>query len=95
MSRAWTFVAAGLIILVTIWMQRVSIEILGPGSMMWEMVADVQFGTIDGEQWAKQMYEAITVWFMWLIRGAVIAGALYKEFARENVTVQVPVGGPR
>jgi len=85
MSRAGTVVAVGIIILVTIWMQRVSVELLGPSSMMWQSIADVTW-PVDGDVWAERMYVAITVWFMWLIRVGAVVGGLVREFRRENVT---------
>ena len=94
MSRAFNFVAVGVLIVLTVWAQRVSVELLGPTSMLWNMVADVNSFGIDGEQWAEDLYIAITVWVMWIIRGAAVVGLLVKEFSRENVT-RARVGGFR
>lgn len=85
MSRAGTIVAVGLILIVTIWMQRFAMELLGPSSMLWNLIADVTW-PVDGDQWAEQMYVAISVWFMWLIRIGAIVGGFVREFRRENVT---------
>lgn len=85
MSRAGTIVAVGLILVVTIWMQRLAFELLGPSSMMWGMIENITF-PVDGDQWAERMYVAITVWFMWLIRIGAIVGGFVREFRRENVT---------
>lgn len=85
MSRAGTIVAVGLIILVTIWMQRFSHELLGPSSMLWGLIADVEW-PVDGDVWAEQMFVAINVYFMWLIRIGAIVGGFVREFRRENVT---------
>lgn len=94
MTRIYRFTAGGTIILLTIYMQMVSMEIMGPGSMLWGLVENIQYGTINGEQWAERMYTNITVWFMWLIRAAVIGYLIYAEFTRENVTKHAPIGGP-
>lgn len=86
MSRAGTFVAIGLVVIVAVYSRRMAIELLGPGSMMWGLVANVQYGTINGEEWATQIYEAVTVWVPWFIVAAAIAGGFFREFRRENVT---------
>jgi len=85
MSRAGTIVTVGIIILVTIWMQRMAVELLGPNSMMWGLIADVTW-PVDGEEWAEQMYVAITVYFMWLIRIGAVVGGFVREFRKQNVT---------
>lgn len=95
MSRALTFLSIGMVLIVSIWMQRVAVELLGPDSMMWAMIADVTW-PVDGEAWAEEMYVAITVWFIWIIRIGAIAGGLYREFAKDNVTAaRVSGGRPR
>lgn len=92
MSRAFTFVTIGLVLLVTIYVQDLAMEMFGPGSGLYEMVAEVDY-LLDGEAWAERMYVAVTVWFMWIIRiGAIVAG-LYREFRRENVTSARVAGG--
>lgn len=93
MSKARTFVSIGIILIVTIWMQRVSVEILGPSSQMWQMIADVTW-PVDGDVWAEKMYVAITVWFIWIIRiGAILIG-LYSMFTKQNVTTTTSGGPP-
>jgi len=85
MSRAGTIVAVGIIILVTIWMQRVAVELLGPSSMLWGLIADVTW-PVDGDAWAERMYVAISVYFMWLIRVGAVVGGFVREFRKQNVT---------
>lgn len=85
MSRAWTFVSIGLVLLATIYMQDVAIRLLGPNSTMWNMIADITW-PVDGDVWAREMYVAITVWFIWIIRVGVVVIGLYREFLRQNVT---------
>lgn len=93
MSRAFTFVSIGLILIATIYLQDLAMTMFGPGSGLYEMVADVNY-LLDGQQWADRMYVAVTVWFMWIIRiGAIVAG-LYREFRQQNVTA-ARVGGGR
>ena len=93
MSRAFTFVSIGLVLIATIYLQDLAMTMFGPGSGLYQMVTEVNY-LLDGEQWAEQMYVAVTVWFMWIIRiGAIVAG-LYREFRRENVT-QARVSGGR
>lgn len=86
MSRAATFAAVAIVIVVAIYSRRMAMQILGPGSQMWLMVADVQFGSINGEEWARQIYHAVVVWVPWLLIGGAIMGALYREFRRANIT---------
>jgi hypothetical protein len=86
MSRAGTFVALGIIIIAAVYSRQLAMEIIGPGSLMWSLVVDIQYAGINGEEWAEEMYVNITVWVPWLIVGAGIAGAVFREFRRQNVT---------
>ena len=95
MTRVYRFTSAGIIILLPIYAQMLSMELMGPGSMLWGLVENIQLGTLNGEEWAERMYTNITVWFMWLIRAAVIGYLIYAEFMRQNVTRRTAIGGPR
>lgn len=86
MSRITTFVAIGIVVVVAIYSRRLAIDLLGPGSTMWILVADVQFAGINGEDWAMRVYEAVAVWVPWLLVAAAILGGLFREFAQTNVT---------
>jgi hypothetical protein len=86
MGRITNFVAVGVVIIVAVYARRFMIDLLGPGSALWKLVADIQYAGIDGDVWAQSMYEAAAVWVPWLIVGGSIVGALYWEFARTNVT---------
>jgi len=86
MSRILTFVAIGIVVTVAIFSRRLSIQLLGPNSQMWAMVAEISFGSISGEAWAQRMYEAVTVWVPWFLISAAVLGGLYREFARTNIT---------
>lgn len=85
MSRATTFLGIGLVIVVSIWMQRIAIELLGPNSQMWADIAAVTW-PVDGDVWAERMYLATSVWFPWIIRVGAVVGGLYREFSGQNVT---------
>lgn len=91
MSRAFTFLVIGMVILLTIFMQDVAAQVIGPGSGMYEMVSKVN-QPVNGAEWADRMYVAITVWFMWLIRVAAIVGGLFREFTKQNVTARRGAG---
>ncbi|UIP01697.1 hypothetical protein Hbl1158_16980 (plasmid) [Halobaculum sp. CBA1158] len=94
MSRIRTFAAIGVILLVTLYAQQLLIDVIGPTSNLYQMVEGVTW-PVNGEEWAAEMYEAITVWFMWVIRVGVIVIGLYNEFVRQNVTTQrAAAGGP-
>jgi len=86
MSRVTTFAAIGVVIIVAVYSRELTMTLLGPGSMMWNLVADVQFGSINGEEWARDMFQAVFVWVPWLLVGAAILGGAYREFTRTNVT---------
>jgi len=87
MGRVETFIGIGLVIIVAVYGRRVAIDIIGPGTPMWQLVADIQWAGIDGDVWAKDVYEAVTVWVPWLLVGCAIVAGLYREFLAQNVTV--------
>jgi hypothetical protein len=87
MSRVSTFVAVGVIIILTIYMQQAAQQLIGPGTPLWNLIADITW-PVDGDVWAEEMYVAISVWFMWIIRVAAIVGGIYREFVKQNVTAQ-------
>jgi len=93
MSRLNTFVAVGVILVLSIYAQRLAVDLLGPTSTFWQMIADITW-PVDGDQWAQQMYVAISVWFIWIIRVGAIVIALYREFTRQNVTRRTAGGRP-
>jgi hypothetical protein len=88
MGRVETFVAIGIVIIVAIYARRMAIDIIGPGTPMWDLVAHIQWAGIDGDKWAQDVYEAVTVWVPWLLVAAAILAGLYREFLRQNVTVR-------
>lgn len=94
MSRLMTMLAIGMVIVVSIWMQDLAMRMLGPGTPMWESVATITW-PVDGEAWVNEMYTAITVWFIWIIRVGAVAIGFYREFLNQNVTRQARVGGVR
>lgn len=86
MSRVTTFVAIGITILVAVYMRRFAIDIIGPGTPLWQLAASSSIGDTGGEQWAESIYVAATVWVPWLLVGGSLLGGLYAEFLRANVT---------
>lgn len=93
MSRVFTFLTVGVILLGTIYAQDLAIRLLGPDSTLWAMIADLTW-PVDGDVWAREMYVAITVWFIWIIRVGVVVIAIGREFLRQNVTTRTQ-GVPR
>jgi hypothetical protein len=86
MSRITTFVAIGIVIVVAVYMRRFAIDIIGPGTPLYELAAASTIGGTGGEAWAQDIYEAATVWVPWLLVAAALLGGLYTEFTRTNVT---------
>jgi hypothetical protein len=94
MSRVGTFLAVGMVLVVSIYMQDVARIIMGPGSALWELLQPVTW-PVDGDAWAREMYINVSVWVPWIIRVAAIAGGIYREFTAQNVTAQAAAGrGP-
>jgi len=86
MSRVDTFIGIGVVILAAVFSRRLAFELLSPGAPLFKLVAGIQYGSIDGEAWAREMYVNVAVWVPWLlVGGAIIVGA-YREFVRQNVT---------
>lgn len=94
MSRVYTFLAVAMVIVVSIYVQDLAIQLLGPGTQMWENIASITW-PVDGDVWAEEMYTAITVWFIWIIRVGAVAGGIYREFLQQNVTAARARGAPR
>jgi len=86
MGRIQTFVFIGLTIIVAIYMRRYAIDILGPGTPLYQLAASSTIGSTGGESWAEDIYIATTVWVPWLLVGGGMLGGLYAEFLRANVT---------
>jgi hypothetical protein len=91
MSRATTFLAIGMVLVVSIYMQDVARIIIGPGSTFWELLQPITW-PVDGDVWAEEMYIAVSVWVPWIIRIAAIAGGIYREFTKQNVTARAAAG---
>jgi len=87
MSRIPTFLAIGITIAAAVWARRLAIQLLGPGSMMYELAATAtMFG---GEELANEIYQAVVVYVPWFIVIAAIVGGLYREFWPRQVTRRV------
>jgi len=86
MSRITTFVFIGIVIIVAVYMRRFAIDIIGPGTGLYQLAASSSIGGTGGEEWAEDIYVAATVWVPWLLIGGAILGGLYREFLRANVT---------
>ena len=94
MSRLQTWLGIALIIVITIWAQRIALELLGPGTVFYQQIEHITW-PVNGDEWADRMYVTISVWFMWIIRiGAVVYG-FYAEIVRQNVSAQVGAQGAR
>lgn len=94
MSRLRRLAVIGLVLIITIYAQDLAIRLLGPTSDLYLLIADVTW-PVDGDQWAQELYVAITVWFIWIVRVGVIAIGIYREFLSQRVTRQAAAGGVR
>jgi len=84
MSRVGTFVVIAITIAVAVWSRRLAIQLLGPGTKLYEMAATAtMFG---GEQLANDIYVAVVVYVPWFLVAAAILGGLYREFWQTQVT---------
>jgi hypothetical protein len=84
MSRIGTFVIIGITIAAAVWARRLAIQLLAPGTKLYEMAATAtMFG---GEQLANQIYQAVVVYVPWFLVIAAILGGLYREFWQAQVT---------
>jgi hypothetical protein len=88
MSRVISFIAIGIVATVAVYVRRLAIDVIGPGTFLFELAASSSIGGVGGEAWATSIYEAVAVWVPWLMVAAAVAGALYSEFRRTNVTAQ-------
>jgi hypothetical protein len=75
-----------MVVAVAIFARRLAIDLLAPGAPLYVLVADIQFGSIDGAQWAEEVYVAVAVYVPWLLVGGSIIVGAYREFLRQNVT---------
>jgi len=94
MGRLQTFAFVAVVLIVSIFAQDMAIRILGPQSQLWALIADVTW-PVDGDVWAEELYIAITVWVVWIVRVGVIVVAIYREFLKQRVTTQAAAGGVR
>jgi hypothetical protein len=85
MSRISNLVAIGVVVVVAIFGRRLAAQILGPGTLLYQMGASGEFGS---PAIAKAMFEAFAVWVPWLAIIGVITAAAYREFRRQRVSQQ-------
>jgi hypothetical protein len=85
MSRISNLVAIGIVTIVAIYGRRLAVDVLGPGTTLYQMGSS---GTFGSPQLAATYFEAITVWVPWLCVLGAIAAAAYNEFTRQRVTQQ-------
>lgn len=86
MSRVISFVAVGVVTVVAVYVRRLAVDVIGPGTFLFELAASSTIGGAGGEAWATTMYETVTVWVPWLLVAAALLGAVFAEFRRANVT---------
>jgi len=86
MSRVETFVGIGIVVAVAIFARQMAIELLSPGAPLYLLVEGIQYGTINGTEWAKDIYVAAAVYVPWLIVGGALLIGAYREFLGQNVT---------
>ena len=94
MGRVSTWLGIALLIVITIWAQRITLEILAPGTVFYSQIEHITW-PVDGDQWAEQMYITISVWFMWIIRVGAIAYGFYWEITKQNVSARAGAQGAR
>jgi len=92
MSRISNLVAIGIVTMVAIFGRRLAVDVLGPGTLLYEWGSSGMYGS---PQLAATYFEAVTVWVPWLSIIGVIAAALYREFRRQRVTQQTRRRGRR
>lgn len=85
MSRIANLTAIGIVVTVAIYGRRLAVDVLGPGTTLYEMGSSGMYGS---PALAATYFEAITVWVPWLSIIGVITAALYREFRRQRVTQQ-------
>jgi len=85
MSRISNLVAIGIVTTVAIFGRRLAVDVVGPGTALYQMASSVTFGS---PELATTYFEALAVWVPWLSVIGVIAAALYREFRRQRVTQQ-------
>jgi hypothetical protein len=83
MSRISNLVAIGIVTIVAVYSRRLAVEVIGPGTKLYQMGSSGAFGS---PELAARYFEAATVWVPWLCVIGVITAALYREFRRQRVT---------
>lgn len=78
-------VAIGIVTTVAIFGRRLAVDIVGPGTALYQMASSGIYGS---PQLAATYFEALAVWVPWLAVIGVISAALYREFRRQRVTQQ-------
>jgi hypothetical protein len=86
MGRVETFIGIGIAVAVAIFARRLAIDLLSPGAPLFLLVENVQYAGIDGDQWAREVYEMVAVYVPWLLVGGSIVIGAYREFLGQNVT---------
>jgi len=85
MSRIANLAAIGIVVTVAIFGRRLAVDVLGPGTLLYEWGSSGMYGS---PALAATYFEAVTVWVPWLSVIGVITAALYREFRRQRVTQQ-------
>jgi|APHM01.1.fsa_nt_gi hypothetical protein len=85
MSRIGNMVVIGIVTMVAIYGRRLAVDIMGPGTMLYEMGSSGMYGS---PALAARTFEAVTVWVPWLCVIGIIAAGLYREFATQRVSQQ-------
>jgi hypothetical protein len=85
MSRISNIVAIGVVVIMAVFGRRLAVQILGPGTALYQMASSGAFGS---PELATTYFEAMAVWVPWLAVTGVIAAAAYREFKRQRVTQQ-------
>lgn len=86
MVRISSIVAVGVSIIIAVYARRLSVQVLGPGSMLRGLVDGVTYGSIDGSQWAAEMYVNITVWVPWIVVGGTVLAVFYVELQDQRLS---------
>jgi len=89
MPRLENYVAIGVLVVVAIFSRRIALQIMGPGTAIWDMAVDASLmstGDESNAEWARTMFNAVTTWVPWLaVAGSVVVTA-YQEFSDQRVT---------
>lgn len=85
MSRAYDFTIVAVVTLVAVVMNRISLELLQPGSALYN-VATTGTDALGGTEFANFVWQACAIWIPLLCVIGIMAWAMLREYRRQAVT---------